>query len=112
MLGGIVFQLVAIIAYVLLASEFLFRYYRDSPVRYSTTVTDEDGNKKKVMGEDGRIGRGERGEVDGRMKMMLVGMGVMTLCLFIRCVFLLYFEFYAMQRRCVRVAVVRYADGV
>lgn len=81
MLGGIVFQLVAIVAYVILASEFLLRYYHDSPVRYSysTTVTDKDGKAAKVTGEEGR-----RGRVDRKMKMMLLGMVGMTVCLFIR----------------------------
>lgn len=81
MLGGIVFQLVAIVAYVILASEFLLRYYHDSPVRYSysATVTDKDGNAAKVAGEEGR-----RGKVDRKMKMMLLGMVGMTVCLFIR----------------------------
>lgn len=84
MLGGIVFQLVAIVAYVLLASEFLFRYFHDSPVRFSTTVTDRNGKAATVMGEGGRVGRAVRGRVDRKMKMMLLGMVGMTVCLFIR----------------------------
>ncbi|KAI0746425.1 RTA1 like protein-domain-containing protein [Daedaleopsis nitida] len=33
MLGGIIFQLIAVSVYLLLATEFLFRYYLDKPVR-------------------------------------------------------------------------------
>ncbi|KAI0061918.1 RTA1-like protein [Artomyces pyxidatus] len=66
MLGGIVFQLTAIILYVALASEFLFRYIKDRPFR---------------------IYEGARGKTDQRMKLLLFGMSLETVFIFTRSVY-------------------------
>ncbi|KAI0061919.1 RTA1-domain-containing protein [Artomyces pyxidatus] len=66
MLGGIIFQLIAIVFYVALASEFLFRYIKDSPIRSY---------------------EGARGKTDKRMKLLLLGMSIMTVFIFIRSIY-------------------------
>lgn len=83
MLGGIVFQLVAIIDYVFLAAEFFFRFYNDKPVRWAGELSEME-----MASSNERVkGRKASRRVDGRMKLMLFGMTLMTICLFIRCVF-------------------------
>ncbi|KAI0057294.1 RTA1-like protein [Artomyces pyxidatus] len=69
MLGGIVFQLAAIVVYVALALEFLLRYIHDQPVRTRDLVPTR------------------RGRTDTRMKLMLFGMTLMTIFIFIRSVY-------------------------
>ncbi|KAI0050303.1 RTA1-domain-containing protein, partial [Auriscalpium vulgare] len=69
MLGGIVFQLAAIVAYVTLAAEFLLRYIKDRPVHRAGVVTER------------------RGRTDPRTKILLMGMGFMTICILIRSVY-------------------------
>ncbi|KAI0263773.1 RTA1 like protein-domain-containing protein [Gloeopeniophorella convolvens] len=64
-LGGIVFQLVAIIVYSALAAEFLTRYIRDRPMRYA------------------RVGAAPRGSTDRLMKRMLYAMSLMTVFILI-----------------------------
>ncbi|KAI0321512.1 RTA1-domain-containing protein [Amylostereum chailletii] len=69
MLGGIVFQLVAIICYVALAAEFLFRYINDRPI----------GRRNNHF--DSRV------PTTQRMKLMLAGMTLMTIFIFIRSIY-------------------------
>ncbi|KAI0056244.1 RTA1-domain-containing protein [Artomyces pyxidatus] len=69
MLGGIVFQLVAIVFYVALAGEFLFRYIKDRPFLRSGSVLQR------------------RGSTTQRMKILLGGMSFMTVCIFIRSIY-------------------------
>ncbi|KAI0035666.1 RTA1-domain-containing protein [Vararia minispora EC-137] len=73
MLGGIVFQMAAIVAYVLLAGEFLVRYTRDSPVGKIYYSPNERQEQRTVTSP--------------RMKLMIVGMGLMTVFIFIRSIY-------------------------
>ncbi|KAI0058666.1 RTA1-domain-containing protein [Artomyces pyxidatus] len=68
MLGGIVFQLVAIVAYATLATEFLIRYIQDRPVY-------------------GRLVASRREVTDPRLKLLLLGLSFLTLLIFIRSVY-------------------------
>lgn len=70
MLGGIVFQLVAIVAYSILAAEFLIRYIVDKPIAGHELA---DTNSRRVR-------------TPLKMKLLLFGMGFMTVLIFIRCV--------------------------
>ncbi|KAF7985359.1 hypothetical protein HWV62_6585 [Athelia sp. TMB] len=69
MLGGIVFQMFSITAYVFCASEFLWRYISDKPLR-----TDETYHKAQ----------GPRVAMDKRLKIMLSALAFDTLCIYIR----------------------------
>jgi len=69
-LGGTVFQLVAIIIYCALATEFLFRYARDRPVRQSAPSLEAI-----------------RGPTDSRLRRMLCAMCIMTIFIVIRTIY-------------------------
>jgi len=69
MLGGIVFQLACITAYVILAAEFFLRFHNDWPVR-SPEKSDES---PALLGK--------------RMKIMIAALIFNTTCLFIRAVY-------------------------
>ncbi|TFY75758.1 hypothetical protein EWM64_g8254 [Hericium alpestre] len=73
MLGGIVFQLAAIIAYVALAAEFLTRYWTNKPVHRNGEIVDKES--------------GEKPHMQPRMKLMIFGMVFMTTLFFIRSVY-------------------------
>ncbi|TFY79769.1 hypothetical protein EWM64_g4240 [Hericium alpestre] len=73
MLGGIVFQLAAIIAYAALATEFLARYWTNRPFRRRVDTLRDAPDKKMHM--------------QPRMKLMIFGMVFMTILLFIRSVY-------------------------
>ncbi|KAF8899506.1 RTA1-like protein [Gymnopilus junonius] len=51
MLGGIVFQLVVIVLYSILAAEYFFRYHHDSPIGYRTAnaAPAENGDRRGVF---------------------------------------------------------------
>ena len=68
MLGGIVFQLVAIVAYSALAAEFLVRYILDKP----------------VSGHEFSGSQSRRVKTPLKMKLMVFGMALMTVLIFIR----------------------------
>ena len=68
MLAGIVFQLVCIVFYTALAAELLWHYAKDLPFRRAFVYE--------------RRSRTPRG-----LKVMLLGMSIMTICLFIRSVY-------------------------
>ncbi|KAI5116948.1 hypothetical protein M0805_003676 [Coniferiporia weirii] len=68
MLAGIVIQLVAIIIYASLATEFLFRYNKDRPVRHTSV---DNG----------------RGVLDHKIKRMILGLIISTVCIFIRSIY-------------------------
>ncbi|KAI0282480.1 RTA1-like protein [Russula aff. rugulosa BPL654] len=70
-LGGIVFQLISIMAYCALAAEFLVRYTHDQPVRRSAPVQGE------VL----------RGRTDKRLHRMLQAMIIMTIFIVIRTIY-------------------------
>lgn len=68
MLGGIVFQLVAISVYMALATEFVLRYVKDRPVRAGAMS-------------------GSTAGLDKRMHLMLFGLALSSLAIFIRSVY-------------------------
>ena len=67
MLVGIVFQLVAITIYVMLAAEFIMRYLKKQPFK---RAHNDPPTGNYVL--------------DKKMKLMLFNIGISTLCLFIR----------------------------
>ncbi|KAI0048955.1 RTA1-domain-containing protein [Auriscalpium vulgare] len=69
MLGGIIFQLVAIICYAALAAEFLLRYVQDKPFK-RRNAPDQP-----------------RGRTDKHMKILLGGMSLMTFFILIRSIY-------------------------
>lgn len=68
MLGGIVFQLAAIIAYVLCELEFFLRYIQDRPFRKAALVN----------------GKSARGVLSPKIQVMVYVLLFSTVCLFIR----------------------------
>ncbi|KAF8990476.1 RTA1 like protein-domain-containing protein [Cyathus striatus] len=76
MLGGIVFQLVAIVVYALLAMEFFLRYLHDKPVR--NIATHFTSSRKPIE---------VRGEMTRRLQLMSGALIFSTLSLFIRAVY-------------------------
>ncbi|KAF4562635.1 hypothetical protein EYR40_009863 [Pleurotus pulmonarius] len=74
MLGGIIFQMIAIAFYVVLALEFFMRYLWDRPIRSVA---------KPILGEQ----EATRGVLDGRLKLMSSALVFSTLVLFIRAVY-------------------------
>ncbi|EIM90022.1 RTA1-domain-containing protein [Stereum hirsutum FP-91666 SS1] len=77
MLGGIVFQLVAIVVYACLAAEFFFRYFTDRPFRRAGS-----GN-----GSTDTIAAELKMPITQRMKLMILAMILMTTFLLIRSVY-------------------------
>ncbi|KAJ6622283.1 RTA1-like protein [Mycena sp. CBHHK59/15] len=68
MLGGIVFQFIAIIVYTTCATDFLWHYHRSAPVRPF-------------------ISAAERGTLDTRLRLMISALAFSTLVLFIRSIY-------------------------
>ena len=68
MLAGIIFQLVCIVIYTALAAEFLWHYVKDRPFRRAFVYE-------------------HRSQTPRRLKIMLLGMGIMTVLLFIRSIY-------------------------
>lgn len=75
MLGGIAFQLAALVIYSILGAEFFIRYHFDKPVR-----------KPSASKNDVAISSGKLPEltVNGRLKVMVGGLMFSTVCLLIR----------------------------
>jgi len=69
MLGGIIFQMVCITAYAILAAEFFLRFHNDKPVR----------SPEKLEGPPAPM--------DKRMQIMIAALIFNTTCLFIRAVY-------------------------
>ncbi|EJD04117.1 RTA1-domain-containing protein [Fomitiporia mediterranea MF3/22] len=67
MLGGIVFQLIAITIYIILGIEFFYRYLSDKPRRQEAIAT--------------------RGSFDRRIQLMVIGLSFSTSCLLIRAIY-------------------------
>ncbi|KAJ6450374.1 RTA1 like protein-domain-containing protein [Mycena sanguinolenta] len=74
MLAGIIFQMITISIYILLATEFFFRFFTDKPL----------GGREAVYHSLG--GRG-RGELDKKLKIMIIALGFNTTCLLIRAIY-------------------------
>jgi len=71
MLGGIIFQMAAIIVYVTLASEFMFRLFRDKPLKRSYA----------------EVGSHSKRKVEKPLKLMILGLVLMTVFIFIRSIY-------------------------
>ncbi|KAJ2915919.1 hypothetical protein MD484_g4509, partial [Candolleomyces efflorescens] len=74
MLGGIGFQLVVIVVFSICALEFVIRYLRNRPLH----VAERNNEKYPITG---------RGELTGKLKIMLLGLLFSTVVLFIRAVY-------------------------
>ncbi|KAJ7859311.1 RTA1 like protein-domain-containing protein [Mycena olivaceomarginata] len=84
MLGGIIFQMITISIYILLASEFFLRYFTDRPVGgkeavYHSVSSGSVGSKSKTTGG--------RGEFDRNMRIMVFALAFNTTCLLIRAIY-------------------------
>ncbi|KAJ7512201.1 RTA1 like protein-domain-containing protein [Mycena galericulata] len=79
MLAGIIFQMVTISIYILLAAEFFLRYFTDRPI----------GGKEAEYHELGvyTTKRSGRGELDSRLRIMIGALGFNTTCLLIRAIY-------------------------
>ncbi|KAG8715491.1 hypothetical protein FRC11_003797 [Ceratobasidium sp. 423] len=73
MVGGIIFQMVAITVYTLLAAEFLLRYHFDRPVRSIVSSDSETARSKP--------------QLDTRITLMIVGLSISTLFIYIRSIY-------------------------
>lgn len=87
MLIGIVIQLLAILIYSILATDFLFNLKRNRSVRAAaptenTFATSDPEKSDKIEG----YGAGS-GFVSREMKLMLFGLSFSTLCLFVRSIY-------------------------
>ncbi|TFY66736.1 hypothetical protein EVG20_g4352 [Dentipellis fragilis] len=69
MLGGIIFQMAAIVVYVILASEFLLRLFKNRPLKRSGPST-----SRPV-------------EIESTAKQMIIGLVFMTTCIFLRSIY-------------------------
>jgi hypothetical protein len=85
MLGGIAFQMVAITLYVALATEFLWRYFTDRPVR-SVTPAQHDGVNDRVPIAEKTHTHTSR-TLSPQLKQMIFALVFSTLCIFIRSVY-------------------------
>ncbi|KZS96025.1 RTA1 like protein [Sistotremastrum niveocremeum HHB9708] len=87
MLGGIVFQLVAIVIYSVLASEFLIRVIRGWPVRTPKQSTDEKAELGVSPSASSNLKYLPGGAIDRKTKLMFAGLAFSTLCIFIRSIY-------------------------
>ncbi|KAF8956219.1 RTA1 like protein-domain-containing protein [Flammula alnicola] len=78
MLGGIVFQLIVIIAYAICAIEYFVRYHKHAPVSYGIKIRDD----KSAASNDA-----VRGTFTPKLRLMSYGLLFSTTCLFIRAVY-------------------------
>ncbi|RXW21356.1 hypothetical protein EST38_g4506 [Candolleomyces aberdarensis] len=74
MLGGIAFQLLVIFVFCCCALEFMIRYLKDKPLRAAQPSDEKHGST-------------ERGQLTGKLKIMLLALALSTACLFIRAVY-------------------------
>ncbi|KAF8217435.1 RTA1 like protein-domain-containing protein [Mycena galopus ATCC 62051] len=79
MLAGIIFQMITISIYILLAIEFFIRYFTDKPV----------GGREAVYHSLGvnTASRGGKGELDGKLRIMIGALAFNTTCLLIRAIY-------------------------
>lgn len=85
MLGGIVFQLVAICVYVACAFEFLIRYALDRPVR--KVISSARHGSSTTLDDQRAVPSPSRGHMDGPLALMVFGLGLSTIFIFIRSVY-------------------------
>lgn len=89
MLGGIIIQLVAIVLYSILAGDFFYHVLANKPVRAVRNRKDEEKNGSTVLSSD-HDSQGYPNTatvITGRMKLMILGLGLSTLFLFIRSIY-------------------------
>jgi len=81
MLGGIVLQLVAMVIYVILAGDFLYHVLVKKPVRSTGAPPLDDEERSGSTEKSALTG------LTGRVKLMILGLGISTLFLFIRSIY-------------------------
>jgi hypothetical protein len=102
MLGGIIFQMIGIAIYTAFASEFLFRYFADKPVRVATTsaagtqtpstvaseasVEDKEADARAPALANEQVAPGTTRGLTRKMKLLVSGLVFSTLVVFIRSV--------------------------
>ncbi|KAG8834960.1 hypothetical protein FRC17_006263 [Serendipita sp. 399] len=84
MLYGIVTQMIALTAYVVLGTESIVRYYLDKPVRQIAIKNNQGSSDDATLNE--KVSR-PRSEIDGKTKLMLLGLVINTTFLFIRAIY-------------------------
>ncbi|KAG8797840.1 hypothetical protein FRB91_000777 [Serendipita sp. 411] len=83
MLYGIVAQMIALTAYVILGTEVIVRYYLNKPVRKAPEPQDES---VETLGEK-KVHSNGRTVLDSNTKLMLLGLIVSSVFLFIRAIY-------------------------
>ncbi|KAK0201184.1 RTA1 like protein-domain-containing protein [Desarmillaria ectypa] len=83
MLGGIIFQLVVITCYAILAAEFLIRYLQNRPI-YSRIVSTVTRQSEVTLSSNEQY---FSGELSWKIKLMMVALSFNTLCLYIRAIY-------------------------
>lgn len=83
MLGGIAIQMAAITIYTIIAVECISRYVRDKPVRGPAPAE----NMERIQSEASEKNNGQRGVFTGKLKLMVLALGISTLFIFMRSVY-------------------------
>ncbi|PBK87225.1 RTA1 like protein [Armillaria gallica] len=83
MLGGIVFQMVVITCYAILAAEFFVRYIKNQPI-YSRIGSSTRRQSEVTLASNEQY---FRGELSGKIKLMMIALSFNTLCLYIRAIY-------------------------
>ncbi|KAG7442719.1 RTA1-domain-containing protein [Guyanagaster necrorhizus] len=83
MLGGIVFQLVVISCYAILAAEFLVRYRKNRPI-YSRFGSSTMRQSEATLPINEQY---FRGELSSKIRLMIIALAFNTLCLYIRAIY-------------------------
>ncbi|KAK0462227.1 RTA1 like protein-domain-containing protein [Armillaria novae-zelandiae] len=83
MLGGIIFQMVVITCYAILAAEFFFRYIKNQPV-YSRIGSRATRQSEVTLASNEQY---FRGDLSPKIKLMAIALSFNTLCLYIRAIY-------------------------
>ncbi|SJL08744.1 uncharacterized protein ARMOST_12114 [Armillaria ostoyae] len=83
MLGGIVFQMVVITCYAILAAEFFARYIKNQPI-YSRIGSSTTRQSEVTLASNEQY---FRGELSPKIKLMMIALSFNTLCLYIRAIY-------------------------
>ncbi|EIN12984.1 RTA1-like protein [Punctularia strigosozonata HHB-11173 SS5] len=87
MLGGIVFQLVAITIYTLLAAEFLLRVLRDRPIRAAPPVPVVLEKLPSDSSVRGFLPTVQQPKLYGKLRLMVIGLCISTVVIYIRSIY-------------------------
>jgi hypothetical protein len=79
-LGGIVFQMVAITLYTLLAMEFLVRFIQDKPIH----PVEPKPLPSPSDSEKGLTAPAQRHQIQGKLRQLVIGLCISTIAVFIR----------------------------